>query len=188
LSFCILKDNYFLQRKSIERRYSLNNLLIFFGGIDKENCTKTLLLSLADRMKDFDQVDVVVGMANPNKLEIEGLCSKHVNCSYHEQIDYMAELIAKADFAIGACGATNGERMYLGLPSIVFSVADNQVDVAKFLHEKEYVYYVGDHSLISSLNLQKAVVEYLATKEKRRRISSNLLAKSDSELEFWLKD
>jgi hypothetical protein len=86
------------------------------------------------------------------------------------------------------CRRWRKTRTYLGLPSIVFSVADNQVDVAKFLHEKEYVYYVGDHSLISSLNLQKAVVEYLATKEKRRRISSNLLAKSDSELEFWLKD
>jgi len=49
----------------------------------------------------------------------------------------MAGLMAKADFAIGAGGGTSWERCCLGLPTIVLTLADNQIEIAKILSEKK---------------------------------------------------
>ena len=182
ISYCLLKEDFFELRKSAKVRYSINKLLIFFGGVDKENCTETLLLSLSDRIKNFERVDVVVGKANPNKNAVERLCLKYKNCCFHEQVSSMATLIALSDFSIGACGATTGERIFLGLPSIVFSLAANQLEVAKHLHEAKYVYYLGDHSCIQKGKVENAIENYLGTEEKRRKISSRLLDISESNI------
>lgn len=48
----------------------------------------------------------------------------------------IAGLMAKADFAIGAGGGTSWERCCLGLPTIVLTLADNQIEIAKILSEK----------------------------------------------------
>lgn len=47
--------------------------------------------------------------------------------------DNMPALMAEADIAIGAAGGSTWERCCLGLPSIVMSLADNQVDIARQL-------------------------------------------------------
>lgn len=186
VSYCLLKDDFFTIRKSVKPRHNTDNLLVFFGGIDKDNCTERLLVSLAGHLAQFKCIDVVVGIKNPNKCEIERICFKYENCFYHEQISNMAELIARADFSIGACGATTGERIFLGLPTIVFSVADNQVQVSQFLHETESVHYVGAHTLISFKTVQLAINEYLGSREKIARISSKLLAENESNLDFMI--
>jgi UDP-2,4-diacetamido-2,4,6-trideoxy-beta-L-altropyranose hydrolase len=53
-------------------------------------------------------------------------------------------MMRKADLAIGAAGATTGERIFMGLPSIVYSLADNQVEVSHYLNEIGLVHYMGD--------------------------------------------
>jgi len=186
VSYCILKEDFFEVRKTIKPRYLIDNLLIFFGGVDKDNCTTKVLWSLKDQIKNFSRVDVVVGAANPNKHEVEQICLKYDNCVFHEQISNMAELIAHADFSIGACGATMGERIFLGLPSIIFSVADNQVEVSHYLHEAKYVYYLGDHSLISGKSINNAIKSYLGTARERKIISAKLLEISSSNIDDFI--
>ena len=45
----------------------------------------------------------------------------------------MAELMANADFAIGAAGSTSWERCCLGLPTLMIILAENQQTIAKQL-------------------------------------------------------
>ena len=47
----------------------------------------------------------------------------------------MAKLMLDADLAIGAGGSTSWERCCLGLPTIVFMIADNQREVVKNLEQ-----------------------------------------------------
>jgi spore coat polysaccharide biosynthesis predicted glycosyltransferase SpsG len=49
-------------------------------------------------------------------------------------IDNMAEVIANSDLAIGASGTTTWERCCLGLPSILFVLAENQKVIAKLVN------------------------------------------------------
>ena len=49
----------------------------------------------------------------------------------------MAGLIAEADLGIGAGGTTNWERIALGLYTLVITMAENQEEIAKALHEED---------------------------------------------------
>lgn len=47
----------------------------------------------------------------------------------------MAQLMADSDLAIGAAGATSWERCCLGLPSVMFPLAENQDQSCRALTE-----------------------------------------------------
>lgn len=55
----------------------------------------------------------------------------------------MAELMAAADLAIGAGGATTWERLYLELPTIAIAVVENQVETLETLGEAGVVCFLG---------------------------------------------
>lgn len=182
ISYCLLDKKFFNLRQSITPRSVLKKLLIFFGGVDMHGCTERLLIEYGKKFENFKHVDVVVGMANPKKSSIEKLCSHYDNCHYHEQISNMAELIANADFSIGACGAVTGERIFLGLPSIIVSLAENQLKVSQHLHELRNVYYIGDHSCINLQNIENAIHNYLGSHDKISNTSNKLISMSNSKL------
>jgi spore coat polysaccharide biosynthesis predicted glycosyltransferase SpsG len=59
----------------------------------------------------------------------------------------MAEMMLQADLAIGAAGSASWERCCLGLPTLLFSLADNQLGIAQSIEELgagKYVGRVGD--------------------------------------------
>ena len=76
-------------------------------------------------------VDVVIGSSNPNLQQIQKACEQLPSATLHRQTLRMAELISKCDLAIGAAGTTAWERCCLGLPSIIITIADNQIAVAE---------------------------------------------------------
>ena len=49
----------------------------------------------------------------------------------------MAEIMSKSDLCIGAGGSTSWERCCLGLPTISFAIADNQIEIAEQLSQKK---------------------------------------------------
>ena len=85
----------------------------------------------------------------------------------------MAELMAKADLAIGAAGGTSWERCALGLPTLVAVLADNQAEAAVALST------VGAAIEIGSPKSSKFPAK-LADALKRAQVSANLNALSRS--------
>ena len=57
----------------------------------------------------------------------------------------MAELINLADICIGSCGISSYERMYLGKPSITYTIADNQLYIATKYSEIKGFKYLGHY-------------------------------------------
>jgi len=56
--------------------------------------------------------------------------------------------MARADLGVGAGGATTIERMYMGLPCIVITTADNQEASMQALAHHGYLIYAGrDHDV-----------------------------------------
>jgi methionyl-tRNA formyltransferase len=74
---------------------------------------------------------VVVGAGNPHLEEIARLCEAMPQAALHRQISNMAELMANADLAMGAGGSATWERCCVGLPSLVWCIAENQMAIAK---------------------------------------------------------
>ena len=188
ISYCLLREDFLIAKASIKARSKLSNIVIFFGGVDKDNATLKLLKFLNEKLAVFEVVNVIVGQSNPFKDQIKEFCDKYDNCYYLEQVSNMAEIFSQSDLAIGAGGATTGERIFLGLPSIVFSLADNQVEVSKYLHEKNYITFLGDQSEIETSNINSVLDKYINSPHLLKEQSMKLLAVGESKLSQLIQD
>jgi UDP-2,4-diacetamido-2,4,6-trideoxy-beta-L-altropyranose hydrolase len=182
MDYCLLCEDFIVAKATIVARDKLSNIVIFFGGVDKDNATLHLLSILREKLKVFVSVHVIVGKSNPAKDEIKLFCDDYDNCHYLEQISNMAQIFSKSDLSIGGGGATAGERIFLGLPSIVFSLADNQVIVSKYLHEKNFITYLGDQSKMEASNIIAEIDKYIDSPHLLKAQSLKLLAVGESKL------
>ena len=122
---------------SLERRSKpeFKQLLINMGGVDVDNVTEKVLdeLKICNLPNDL-KITVVMGGSAPH---LESVKSKAITLPYKTEvkvdIDNMAEIMANSDIAIGAAGATTWERCCLGLPTIQFVIAKNQLFLAETL-------------------------------------------------------
>lgn len=125
--YALLREEFCtLHKQVISRNGPVRRLLIFFGGVDADDYTSRALQALARIGLSDMQVDVVVGAQHPARSQVEAICI-HRGFSYYVQTDRMAELMALADLSIGAGGSTVWERCSLGLPTIAFGTAGNQL-------------------------------------------------------------
>ena len=109
-----------------DRDGNVARVLVFFGGADEDNYT-ALALDALDQLGRFDlAVDVVVGLMNPHRSEIEKMCGRRPNTRFFYQVNDMARLMAEADLALGAGGSASWERCSVGLPALAVVAADNQ--------------------------------------------------------------
>lgn len=125
--YAILRPEFRKARMNLRRRDgTVKRILVFMGGADPTNETAKALEAIKLLNKPALIVDVVVGSSNPHRDEIETICTSMPNSNFYCQVDNMAELMTKADLAIGAGGSTTWERCCLGLPAIIMTLAANQ--------------------------------------------------------------
>jgi len=125
-------------------------------------------------------VDVVVGAANPYRDEIRSLCKEMLNVQYHYQVPNMAELIAAADIAIGAGGATTWERCSLGLPTLTVVFADNQLQTTLDLESLGAILFLGWANKITAAQLARSIESLIG--------NPVLLAKLSERAHFLMKE
>lgn len=171
----LLRDEFYEERKHLRTRDgSIHRILVFFGGSDLTNETIKAVQAIVASGREDVQVDVVVGGSNKRKEEVERFCRQHKNMNYYCQVSNMAELIHKADLAIGAGGTTIWERCFLGLPSIVIAVADNQKKLCTDCNELGLLKYIGESRKATVDLLQKVLDEMIDNKKYIEQISSNI--------------
>ncbi|MRI34298.1 UDP-2,4-diacetamido-2,4,6-trideoxy-beta-L-altropyranose hydrolase [Endozoicomonas sp. OPT23] len=136
---CLLGPNYSLLReefstaKKAQWRDTNPEVLLFFGGADQVNATQHAIEAILPIIQSLGMVHVVVGASNPHAEKIKYLCLQHEKLRYHFAIDYMSKLMQEVQLFVGAVGSTTWERCAVGLPGIVVTVADNQLQLANDL-------------------------------------------------------
>jgi len=142
--YALLRENFVeYHNYSCCAKEKINKVFVFFGGSDLYNLTITSLKALSQPGLSHLSVDVVIGFANINHTEIEEYIADNMNIKLYVQVDNIAEIMADADISLGAGGSTTWERMAVGLPSLVVTLAENQVAFTKELHKKEYINWIG---------------------------------------------
>lgn len=174
--YVLLRDE-FLQaaNKPKERTGEINNIFVFFGGTDPTGETIKALEAVKEVNIPEIEINVVVGASNPKRHEIEQMCTELPNTNFYCQVSNMAELMWKADFAIGAGGATTWERCFLGLPALTIVIADNQLEATTLLHDKEVTLFIGESKSTSSETIRRRLIEVLNCSEKVKKLSQNSL-------------
>jgi UDP-2,4-diacetamido-2,4,6-trideoxy-beta-L-altropyranose hydrolase len=147
--YALLAPEYARLHDLVPTRTQIKRVLIFFGGVDIDNLTAQALNALTCPELNSLAVDVVVGRQSPHRAEIEKLAAKRPFTTLHWQLPSLAGLIARADLAIGAGGTTTWERICLKLPSLVISIASNQLPFAESLDKDGYIKLLGDSRNIS---------------------------------------
>src|SRR5690606_7796134 len=102
----------------------------------------------------------------------KGLAEKRPLTSVYQGLPSLAPLMLCADLMIGAGGSTTWERMCLGLPAIVISIADNQVALNQALQQAGYIAYVGDMSNVDMNVIIVAIRKSLSDSEKLKEQSA----------------
>ena len=110
---------------------NIENILITMGGVDAENYTLRTLEEVTKSSKAKNcAFTVVIGGSYPHTNTLnEFVESSKLEILVLSNVKNMAEIMSKADLCIGAAGSTSWERCCLGLPTISFAIADNQIDV-----------------------------------------------------------
>jgi UDP-2,4-diacetamido-2,4,6-trideoxy-beta-L-altropyranose hydrolase len=138
--YALLRSEFRALRECVRSRGEIKRVLIFFGGTDPYNLTTRAITALSDEFA-FD-IEVVIGGLNPYRAEIKATCAASPNVGLHIDTLQMADLMSRADLAIGAAGTTSWERACLGLPSIVVSFARNQEELARSLADANIAVYL----------------------------------------------
>ncbi len=156
--YALLQPIYAELRNRIPPRQGLiQRILIFFGGVDSYNLTGLSLSAFLSLNRPDIEVDVVITDNCPHaeviRQQVGGLSNVHL----HSNLPTLAPLMVKADLAIGACGSTSWERLCLGLPALIVTLAENQRPIAGGLSQRGLIHWLGHQDAIDQTTIAQAL-------------------------------
>ena len=135
--YALVRPEFAARRSQALARRSgapVQRVLISLGLTDVGGITGRVLRLLGGAPEAL-AFDVVVGRGAPSLPELREHAARDPRVVLHVQTEEMAELVARADLAIGAGGSSTWERACLGLPTLTLVLADNQAELAARLSD-----------------------------------------------------
>jgi UDP-2,4-diacetamido-2,4,6-trideoxy-beta-L-altropyranose hydrolase len=143
------------------RSGAVSRILISFGGADRFALARRSLSAFLSLNRDDVAVDVVAPENGDRAQTVRALASGRKNVFVHSDLPSLAPLMALADLAIGAGGSTSWERLCLGLPSLVVTIAENQRPIADALNDARLIRWVGHENEVDESSIASAIEELL---------------------------
>lgn len=153
------------------------NVLMTLGGSDPSRLTVRSAKILCQI--SGITLRVVVGPAVQNRESIVQQLSQYANVEVLVEPGNMAKLMAWADVALSAAGSTCWELAFMGLPSVVVVIADNQRPIAEGLMLAGAVFNHWWHEQLTDADLLNTVTKLVEDMSLRRRVSANAAALVD---------
>lgn len=113
-------------------------VLVSLGLTDVGGITAYVVARLATT-SGWEAADVVLGSGAESLEFVREVAAHDPRFTLHVETTAMAELIARADLAIGAGGGSTWERACLGLPTLLLILAENQAPMARRLAAEDAV-------------------------------------------------
>jgi UDP-2,4-diacetamido-2,4,6-trideoxy-beta-L-altropyranose hydrolase len=159
-SYALLRPEFAQWREiSLKRRehqQKIETLLVTMGGVDPDNYTGQVLKQLNTlQQTTIKEVIVVMGETAPHLETVQQQAqTMSINTTVKTNVSNMAEIMANADIAIGAAGATTWERCCLGLPTIQMVIAENQRQIAQALAKDKVVLLMNNIQQLPGLLIE----------------------------------
>lgn len=179
--FALLRREFREARRALRQRTGkLARLLIAFGGSDPTNETEKTLTGLAALEFHDAEIDVVLGGLNPHRETVRSNHGSNRRISFHESTADLAALMSSADLSIGAGGAMNWERCFLGLPAVVIVTATNQAETSNALGAAGAIINLGWHADVSAHRIATTVASLSQDGAALRRLGRKSMEMMDS--------
>lgn len=133
IDYALLRPQFSLARLKSGKhiRQNLNRLMVMVGAGSAQEVTLSVL-KILNKFPNALSVDIIgSGFTDCDISSFKD--TSHHELSFYSQVSEMASLLNQADLAIGAAGSASWERCCLGVPALLFVIADNQVDILKAL-------------------------------------------------------
>jgi UDP-2,4-diacetamido-2,4,6-trideoxy-beta-L-altropyranose hydrolase len=167
---------------SLDRRIendSLARVFVSIGMTDPQNLTSTVLRGIAESGLNL-AIDIILGSAAPHLEAVTRLAGElGLDAHIHVDVSGMANLMGKADLAIGAAGSSSFERCCLGLPSLVVIAADNQRDLVDALIAAEVAEGLDDRGSLRPENIATALNAMAGDDVRRAALADHAAALCD---------
>ena len=132
-----------VNKKIIKKNLRIKKILVSFGGSDPTNeCKKTLDALCSIENSQFEII-VVAGIYNHKFEQLQKLYEKYSSIKIYRHVNDLSRLMLDSDLFIGAGGTTTWERFYMGLPSIVTIISDDQKESIEFLSDMGHIINLG---------------------------------------------
>ena len=142
--FSMIRKKFRMLKKSVKpRTFPIKKILVSFGGSDPTNECKKALDALCSIENSKFEIIVAAGIYNHKFEQLKKLYEKYSNIKIYRHVDELSRLMVNSDLFIGAGGTTTWERFYMGLPSIVTIISDDQKESIEFLSDMGHVINLG---------------------------------------------
>ena len=162
-----------LRGAALERRAAsppLRNVLISTGLTDPGGGALKALAAL-QMLVGIDSIVVATGVAALSAMALRAAAAADPRVQLRFDADDMARLTLEADLAIGAAGGSTWERCTLGLPSLVLTVAGNQLPNARALAAAGAACVPGPVEAVTAGFVRDMVLALAAQPGRMQRIS-----------------
>jgi len=149
-------------------------ILVTMGGGDSKNVTLKVIQAFNLLRAPEIEVKVVVGPSNPN-IEMLKEAILHAPCSMRllQNATNMAELMVWADLSISAGGSTSWEMAFMGLPSLILVLADNQHRVAAELDVAGIAIDLGCSAAQTAAEIFRALIDLSSARDMRNSMNQH---------------
>jgi UDP-2,4-diacetamido-2,4,6-trideoxy-beta-L-altropyranose hydrolase len=157
-------------------------VLVTLGGSDPDNATAQIFRALRDLNLLDLEVRILVGPMNPN-LDALRLAVGDAGSTFQllTSATNIPELMAWADLAISGGGSTFWELAFMGVPTLVVVLAENQLGIAESLAGKRIIANLGWHQQLTRDRIVKELETFLASTEQRLAQSERARALIDGD-------
>ncbi len=147
-------------------------VLVTLGGGDPNNVTLKVIQALQQVEVDRLEAVVVIGGNNPHYGELQdAVRESQLAIRLEKRVTDMPPLMAWADMAVSAGGSTCWELAFMGVPTVVLVLAENQQHIAAGLDQAGVVLNLGSHTRVSAGQVAAAVAALVEDPAVRRQIS-----------------
>jgi UDP-2,4-diacetamido-2,4,6-trideoxy-beta-L-altropyranose hydrolase len=161
-AFALLGDEYHLLRaRCVPRLGRPTRILVSFGGADHLGLTRRTVEALLEITTSSFAADIVLPRGSADFAHLERLLHDHDHLTLHDRVPSLAPYMLAADLGIGAGGSTHWERMCLGLPTLVITMADNQTEIARDLAAEGLIDWLGDADTVDRDAIRSSVAKVL---------------------------
>lgn len=153
--YALLRDVFAeLAEKPTPRRSSI---LVIMGATDLHGQTAKIIRGLGNAGLDR-LVEIVIG-SGARTIEEVRQAAKEVGkqMAVHINPPDLPEIMNRAALAVSAGGVTVLELACLGVPTVLVTVAANQVEAAGLWQKNRFAKYVGNHDKVSGEDVATAV-------------------------------
>lgn len=171
--------------RGIQKKYGekVKRVLISTGGADSHHVALKLLKFIGDGKLLSDPVyedieyHIIVGKFNRDLEELSEIEKTHKNIVLHRNVKNMHSLMEEADIAITAGGSTMYELCASGVPMLIYTFTDHQLDGAREFEKLGLATYCGDIRKGEALvweHIQSSMKGYCSSKELRYEIGKKM--------------